>query len=113
MTMVTRPSKSDISSFHVFQAAIYWTALHLIENPEPNGKNIDAVITAAHSAIQNLPQPDSGLIKMAPDSVTLHGWFTSLWTLQEACLRPDMWICDRSFGQSWPMEPMKWVWTTY
>lgn len=24
-------------------------------------------------------------------------WFTSLWTLQEVCLRPDMIICDRSF----------------
>ena len=25
------------------------------------------------------------------------GWFTSLWTLQEACLRPDMWICNKSW----------------
>ena len=22
------------------------------------------------------------------------GWFTSLWTLQEICLRPDMWLCS-------------------
>ena len=22
-------------------------------------------------------------------------WFTSLWTLQEACMRPDMWLCDK------------------
>src|SRR5262249_42712768 len=21
-------------------------------------------------------------------------WFTSLWTLQEVCLRPDMWLCN-------------------
>lgn len=26
------------------------------------------------------------------------GWFTSLWTLQEACLRPDMLLCKRDFG---------------
>lgn len=25
------------------------------------------------------------------------GWFTSLWTLQEACLRPDMFICNKSW----------------
>ena len=25
------------------------------------------------------------------------GWFTSLWTLQEACLRPDMYICNKSW----------------
>lgn len=24
-------------------------------------------------------------------------WFTSLWTLQEMCLRPDMWICTRDW----------------
>ncbi|KAM0286442.1 hypothetical protein ACHAQH_000868 [Verticillium albo-atrum] len=24
-------------------------------------------------------------------------WFTSLWTLQEACMRPDMWICDKNW----------------
>ncbi|KAI6089416.1 hypothetical protein F4821DRAFT_231003 [Hypoxylon rubiginosum] len=23
----------------------------------------------------------------------LHEWFSSLWTLQEACMRPDMWLC--------------------
>ncbi|KAH6971535.1 hypothetical protein BKA56DRAFT_594458 [Ilyonectria sp. MPI-CAGE-AT-0026] len=27
-------------------------------------------------------------------SMTLCGWFTSLWTLQEVCLRPDMWLCN-------------------
>lgn len=24
-------------------------------------------------------------------------WFTSLWTLQEICLRPDMWVCTRDW----------------
>lgn len=36
---------------------------------------------------------------MAPDQVavgqTPSGWFTSLWTLQEASLRPDMKLCSR------------------
>jgi hypothetical protein len=26
------------------------------------------------------------------------GWFTSLWTLQEACLRPDLVICDKDWN---------------
>lgn len=26
------------------------------------------------------------------------GWFTSLWTLQEICLRPDMLLCDRNWN---------------
>jgi hypothetical protein len=25
------------------------------------------------------------------------GWFSSLWTLQEICLRPDMWLCNRNW----------------
>lgn len=27
----------------------------------------------------------------------LDEWFSSLWTLQEACMRPDMWLCTRSW----------------
>ena len=27
----------------------------------------------------------------------MHEWFTSLWTLQEACMRPDMWLCTRNW----------------
>ena len=29
--------------------------------------------------------------------VTPDRWFTSLWTLQEACLRPDMILCDKNW----------------
>lgn len=25
------------------------------------------------------------------------GWFSSLWTLQEICLRPDMWLVNRDW----------------
>ncbi|KAF2252735.1 hypothetical protein BU26DRAFT_600990 [Trematosphaeria pertusa] len=28
------------------------------------------------------------------EDVTTDGWFSSLWTLQEICLRPDMWLCN-------------------
>ncbi|KAL2704385.1 hypothetical protein AAEP93_005456 [Penicillium crustosum] len=31
----------------------------------------------------------------SPDMATLP-WFSSLWTLQEVCLRPDIWICDKN-----------------
>ena len=27
----------------------------------------------------------------------IHPWFTSLWTLQELCMRPDMWVCQRDW----------------
>ncbi|KAI9661465.1 MAG: hypothetical protein M1831_002987 [Alyxoria varia] len=31
-----------------------------------------------------------------------HPWFTSLWTLQEASMRPDMWLCRRDWQ---PLRP--------
>ncbi|KAL2851101.1 hypothetical protein BJY01DRAFT_245203 [Aspergillus pseudoustus] len=37
--------------------------------------------------------PGTGLL--SPDLTTLLPWFSSLWTLQEVCLRPDMWICNK------------------
>lgn len=27
-----------------------------------------------------------------------NAWFTSLWTLQEMCMRPDIYLCDKSFS---------------
>lgn len=36
---------------------------------------------------------ESGQQHMIPD-----GWFTSLWTLQESCLRPDMFLCSKSWA---------------
>ena len=32
------------------------------------------------------------------DDMEAIGWFTSLWTLQEICLRPDMWLCDGNWN---------------
>jgi hypothetical protein len=34
----------------------------------------------------------------AEDEFSPLGWFTSLWTLQEACLRPDRAICDKCWN---------------
>ena len=47
---------------------------------------VDAVEHLAHNGT-NLLEPDG--LSSIPNSS-----FSSLWTLQEACLRPDMWLCD-------------------
>jgi hypothetical protein len=49
----------------------------------------------------DVSQP-TGLVIRDSDKDTAHshipgGWFTSLWTLQEACLRPDMLLCNKNF----------------
>lgn len=32
------------------------------------------------------------------------GWFTSLWTLQEACLRPDLYLCNKDWQLFTPLD---------
>ncbi|KAL2013626.1 hypothetical protein VTN00DRAFT_1151 [Thermoascus crustaceus] len=31
------------------------------------------------------------------ESMVVLSWFSSLWTLQEVCLRPDIWLCNREW----------------
>lgn len=54
------------------------------------------VVRSVH--IKDLPTNLFEVYDYAPliDSAMLKakGWFTSLWTLQEICLRPDMWLCN-------------------
>jgi hypothetical protein len=40
--------------------------------------------------VSNEPDAENGFSPL--------GWFTSLWTLQEACLRPDLAICDKDWN---------------
>ncbi|KAK8133122.1 hypothetical protein PG999_001295 [Apiospora kogelbergensis] len=35
--------------------------------------------------------------QIEPDHMVPDPWFSSLWTLQEICLRPDMWMCNRDW----------------
>lgn len=48
-----------------------------------------------------IPLARIGLKTTYPDDMAwdkvLDEWFSSLWTLQEACMRPDMWLCTRSW----------------
>lgn len=48
---------------------------------------------------QELADDTTGLLTHSVDGKQLvaNNWSTSLWTLQEVCLRPDMWICARDF----------------
>lgn len=47
----------------------------------------------------------SNACELANDSTTdkslegVNKWFTSLWTLQEACIRPDMILCDQNWNK--------------
>ncbi|KAK7700430.1 hypothetical protein SLS57_012098 [Botryosphaeria dothidea] len=36
-------------------------------------------------------------VSASTDDMEAEGWYSSLWTLQEICLRPDMWLCNATW----------------
>ncbi|KAI9664774.1 MAG: hypothetical protein M1821_006222 [Bathelium mastoideum] len=60
--------------------------------------------TLPEPVTERAPQPSTPLVRAERRSLVgtptdpieyVTQWFTSLWTLQEACMRPDMWLCDK------------------
>lgn len=85
---------NDIGKFEGLSRILNFASLHLLqlageEERSALAEVIDMSKSAAGGAHSNLYHVD-------PER-PMHGdanpWFTSLWTLQELCLRPDMWLC--------------------
>ncbi|KAF2733406.1 hypothetical protein EJ04DRAFT_524581 [Polyplosphaeria fusca] len=52
----------------------------------------------ANSEIEGTPKAAWVFQDQNEETVTPDPWFTSLWTLQESCLRPDMVLCDKNWN---------------
>lgn len=82
---------NDIEDWAGLRHTIDWLSMYCLRN-RGNGEEV-------------LPEIDenlrTGLVvneKLADEyPSTPCGWLTSLWTLQEACLRPDMVLCNKDF----------------
>jgi hypothetical protein len=100
---------SGVANFDGIRSAVNWLSLAYLRFHERQ-TNIDDVFA---TAIESQAIQTSGLARplrdniVRPETLLLpgkelnmeggrepDGWFTSLWTLQEACLRPDMFVCD-------------------
>ena len=57
-----------------------------------NTKLMDEPLLTPLAQRATKPEPNSSRWDQVLDE-----WFSSLWTLQEACMRPDMWLCTRSW----------------
>ena len=86
---------SNLESFGPLDSAIGLLAQSLVEYPDLTirspgiaGRSIDITKPQYISLIE---------INESNFQASFHGWFTSLWTLQEACMRPDMWLCTRDW----------------
>ena len=87
---------NEIKSWKRTENEIQWYAYQYLQlaNPETcvlentvMNDRIEKVTKASNQKTQLWNEADNCAL----------GWFTSLWTLQEACLRPDMWICNESW----------------
>ncbi|KAF1985872.1 hypothetical protein K402DRAFT_394472 [Aulographum hederae CBS 113979] len=91
---------NDVPGFDTLAAAVDWMLLQIYPLPETSTKKArrKSLIENAGDKISNeefyrLSRNEGSFRKFSYPNV----WFTSLWTLQELCLRPDMWICDFSW----------------
>lgn len=71
---------------------IEWLSVYCLEN---NGRTEEFFPQVEVSQWTSMVlKDDKAAIKFSREPSS---WFTSLWTLQEACLRPDMLLCARNF----------------
>ncbi|RDW56568.1 hypothetical protein BP6252_14096 [Coleophoma cylindrospora] len=93
---------NDVNSFRGLDAIIKWYALQLLLFPEGSNDYISKsqLIDEALAKIAGQPsglfEPRTGLLNRM--NFRPNAWFTSLWTLQEICLRPDMWLCNADWN---------------
>ena len=84
---------NDIYHWNGLRETIRWLSEFCLENHTNMNDNLHIP--------PDLDDQTTGLVlennPLSNLSNTATSWFTSLWTLQEACLRPDMVLCTRDF----------------
>ena len=81
----------DVRDWHGLSDIIEWLANFCIRNRGEVGNDLPDPPAHQYTemVLEDAPQDSP---------YTPIGWFTSLWTLQEACLRPDMLLCNHDFS---------------
>jgi hypothetical protein len=102
---------NTVTSWNGLQATMDWLSLEYLKVNNGGGYQVAGILTRAAKAAATstglvaLCKKDGGEDQIKFPSRKSRrrqlepiGWFTSLWTLQEACIRPDMWLCDKSWN---------------
>ncbi|KAF2250759.1 hypothetical protein BU26DRAFT_549449 [Trematosphaeria pertusa] len=82
-----------VSSWTGLESAIIWLSLVYLECGGYSDEETSRHITDAMEG----EQFPTGLVTLKDGIYFLEGWFTSLWTLQEICLCPDMILYDKDW----------------
>lgn len=92
---------SDIENFSTLSSVLEWYALELLEL-SMGSKDNEHRLRRADAVWQTLGDQKCGLFEYStippePWNCLTNPWFSSLWTLQETAMRPDMWLCSRNW----------------
>lgn len=93
---------NDVDDFQVLVDIVKWELLQLLQlRTGPKQKTRDALVAETW---QRVAGKRTGLLggRRSGDyllkGMTLNPWFTSLWTLQEVAMRPDMWVSAKDWS---------------
>jgi len=90
---------NNIHSWSALPSVIRYLSFNFLKNFSGSESNRTALClllsdtSAAADALVELFDPHENE-KQDPNQRKPNPWFTSLWTLQEVCLRPDVWLCN-------------------
>lgn len=87
---------SSIEYLSRYQNDIYQVSGQLPATTQLASRNLGLTRPAAQIA-EGTPEAPWVFENRNDQTVTPDRWFTSLWTLQEACLRPDMILCNKNW----------------
>lgn len=93
---------NEITCLDPIKALLQWISLGLLQFPQDSQeeifrrKLIDDCWAELHNNQTGLVMSNSLVISQ--NALDANHWSSSLWTLQEVCLRPDMWFLDKDFN---------------
>ncbi|KAL1639159.1 hypothetical protein SLS58_008246 [Diplodia intermedia] len=89
---------NDVPELDALSDILLWIALQFLSFDDGSEEqNFQASLSA--QALENIAGKKTNLFAnhagyfSIQEDISINPWFTSLWTLQEICLRPDMWLC--------------------
>ena len=103
---------NQVHSWNGLRSAVMWAAVErlsrdkndayqvagLLPGLKVNANQPSALTRPAKAEDEGTPESPWVFEDQNDATVTPDRWFTSLWTLQEVCLRPDMILCDRDWS---------------
>ncbi|KAH7000977.1 hypothetical protein EDB80DRAFT_685951 [Ilyonectria destructans] len=90
---------SKLQSWEGVRSAVAWMSLVFLNvYPDPRYRTREyACGPSVRRTFTGLFEPYDFSPSIRRQEMTVCGWFDSLWTLQEVCLRPDMWLCNQDW----------------